>query len=104
METLLVHADVAAAFLPALAARWRGRCGDPGLPRDTEHGPGGTPATEEDLDTEFLALTLHPRGGGPLEEAVDQIARTVPAGRRDRDRRPRTRHALPAEVDAAPSL
>ena len=62
-ETLLVHADVAPAFLPrvlgALRERWR-RAARRRRTRALAGGrwPGRSPATEEDWDTEFLALIL----------------------------------------------
>jgi glutamate-5-semialdehyde dehydrogenase len=76
METLLVHADVAPAFLPALAARLRAAGVEVrGCPRTRSLVPAAAPATEEDWDTEYLALTLSIRVVGSFEEAVAHIAR-----------------------------
>jgi len=76
METLLVHADVAPAFLPALAARLRTAGVEVrGCPGTRSLVPAAVPATEEDWDTEYLALTLSIRVVGSFEEAVAHIAR-----------------------------
>jgi len=76
METLLVHADVAPAFVPALAARLRAAGVEVrGCPQTRSLVPAAAPATEEDWDTEYLALTLSIRVVGSFEEAVDHIAR-----------------------------
>ena len=76
METLLVHADVAPAFLPALADRLRAAGVEVrGCPRTRSLVPAAVPATEEDWDTEYLALTLSIRVVGSFEEAVAHIAR-----------------------------
>jgi len=76
METLLVHADVAPAFLPALAARLRAAGVEVrGCPGTRSLVPAAVPATEEDWDTEYLALTLSIRVVGSFEEAVAHIAR-----------------------------
>ena len=76
METLLVHADVAPAFLPALAARLRAAGVEVrGCPGTRSLVPAAVPATEEDWDTEYLALTLSIRVVDSFEEAVAHIAR-----------------------------
>ena len=76
METVLVHADVAPAFLPALAARLRAAGVEVrGCPGTRSLVPAAVPATEEDWDTEYLALTLSIRVVGSFEEAVAHIAR-----------------------------
>jgi glutamate-5-semialdehyde dehydrogenase len=76
METLLVHTDVAPAFLPALATRLRAAGVEVrGCPRTRSLVPAAVPATEEDWDTEYLALTLSIRVVGSFEEAVAHIAR-----------------------------
>ncbi len=76
METLLVHADLAPAFLPALAARLRAAGVEVrGCPRTRSLVPAAVPATEEDWDTEYLALTLSIRVVGSFDEAVAHIAR-----------------------------
>jgi glutamate-5-semialdehyde dehydrogenase len=76
METLLVHTDVAPAFLPALATRLRAAGVEVrGCHRTRSLVPAAVPATEEDWDTEYLALTLSIRVVGSFEEAVAHIAR-----------------------------
>ena len=76
METLLVHADVAPAFLPALVARLRAAGVEVrGCPRTRSLVPAAMPATEEDWDTEYLALTLSIRVVDSFDEAVTHIAR-----------------------------
>ena len=76
-ETLLVHRDVAAAFLPsALAAlreagvelRGDERCRE--LAADVEV----LPASEADWDTEYLALTLAVAVVDSLDDAIEHIA------------------------------
>ncbi len=76
-ETLLVHADVAAAFLPAalaeLAAAGVELRGDERV-RELA-GPVGVGAAEEsDWATEYLALILAVRVVDSVEEAIDHIA------------------------------
>ena len=76
METLLVHADVAAAFLPALAQRLRARGVE--LRGDAEarrHVPDLTPATEEDWAAEYLDLILAVRVVPDVRAAVAHIHR-----------------------------
>ena len=76
-ETLLVHQDVAAAFLPRAAEELKRRgvelvvdkaagdaIGDPALKR----------ATKTHYDTEFLALKLAVRVVASLDEAIEHIA------------------------------
>jgi len=76
METLLVHAEVAPALLPALAARLRAAGVEVrGCPRTRSLVPAAVPATEEDWDTEYLALTLSIRVVDSFEDAVVHIAR-----------------------------
>ena len=73
-ETLLVHADVAERFLPALAADLDGveLVGDDAACRLL---PGASAATEEDWANEFLDLKLAVRVVASLDEAIDHIAR-----------------------------
>ena len=74
METLLVHGDVAAAFLPAVAARFRDAGVElRGCPRTQELVPAARPATEADWDTEYLDLILSVRVVPSFEEAVRHI-------------------------------
>ncbi|MCW3005545.1 MAG: glutamate-5-semialdehyde dehydrogenase [Solirubrobacterales bacterium] len=73
-ETLLVHADVADAFLPVAAAALRER----GVQlRGDERARGivgeMVPATDEDWDTEFLALVLAVGVVDSLEDAIDHV-------------------------------
>jgi glutamate-5-semialdehyde dehydrogenase len=75
-ETLLVHEDVAAAFLPAVAGRLDGvtLVGDDAsraLLGDDRVGA----ATEDDWADEFLALELAVRVVPSLDAAVEHIAR-----------------------------
>jgi glutamate-5-semialdehyde dehydrogenase len=78
-ETLLVHRDVAAAFLPGALAALR----DAGVElrgdqraRECAHGAGVevAPASAADWDTEFLALTLAVAVVDSLEAAIEHIA------------------------------
>jgi glutamate-5-semialdehyde dehydrogenase len=76
METLLVHADAAPVFLPAVAARFRAAGVElRGCPRTCELVPGVRPATEADWDTEYLDLVLAVRVVPSFEEAVGHIRR-----------------------------
>ena len=74
-ESLLVHADVADAFLPRVV----GALQDAGV---TVHGdaafaalPGVVPATEEDFGTEYLSLDISAAVVPDLDAAVDHIRR-----------------------------
>jgi glutamate-5-semialdehyde dehydrogenase len=76
METLLVHSDVAATFLPAVAARFQAAGVElRGCPRTCELVPAARPATEADWDTEYLDLVLAVRVVPGLEEAIGHIRR-----------------------------
>ena len=76
METLLVDADVAATFLPAVAARFRDAGVElRGCPRTCELVPAARPATEADWDTEYLDLVLAVRVVPGFEDAVGHIRR-----------------------------
>lgn len=73
-ETLLVHADVAAALLPALAEDLVGvelRADE----RARALLPGAVAATEEDFEREFLDLILAVRVVDSLDEAIAHVAR-----------------------------
>ncbi len=76
METLLVHAGVAEAFLPASVARLN-RAGVEvrGCPGTCAVVPGVRPATEADWDTEYLDLVLSIRVVASFDEAVAHISR-----------------------------
>jgi glutamate-5-semialdehyde dehydrogenase len=74
-ETMLVHADVAAEFLPGALVALR----DAGV---TVHGDDATagygdvvPATDEDWETEYLSLDLAVRVVDSLDAAVAHIRR-----------------------------
>jgi glutamate-5-semialdehyde dehydrogenase len=76
METLLVHADVAAAFLPAAATRLRAAGVElRGCPRTLELVPDARPAVDADWDTEYLDLVLAVRVVRSLEETIAHIRR-----------------------------
>jgi len=81
-ETLLVHRDVAAAFLPRvlaeLAAAGVTVHGDPEVLRHAAAaGPAGrvVPATDEDWATEYLSLDLAVAVVGSLDQAVGHVRR-----------------------------
>jgi glutamate-5-semialdehyde dehydrogenase len=75
-ETLLVHQDVAAAFLPqALTALRNAGVELRGDERTQAVDPTVTPATDADWDTEFLALTLAVGVVESVEDAVDHVNR-----------------------------
>ena len=72
-EKLLVHADVAEAFVPRIAAALGGveLVGDE---RARQLDPSISSATDADWDTEFLDLKLGVRVVGSIDEAIDHIA------------------------------
>src|SRR5215208_4888765 len=76
-ETLLVHADAAASFLPpalgALAGTGVELRGDERTRALAPDGVAVTAATEEDYATEFLALVLAVRVVDSVEEAIDHV-------------------------------
>lgn len=76
METLLVHRDVAADFLPAHAARLQQLGveirGDDAV---CELVPSARPTTEADWPEEYLDLILSVRVVDSLDQAIDHIAR-----------------------------
>ncbi|MCS7008838.1 MAG: glutamate-5-semialdehyde dehydrogenase [Chthoniobacterales bacterium] len=77
METLLVHKEIAAEFLPRCAEELQSRgvelrCCPESLPLC---GPKAIPATEADWSTEYLALILSVRVVPSLEEAINHINR-----------------------------
>jgi glutamate-5-semialdehyde dehydrogenase len=76
METLLVHADVAAVFLPSVAARFRDAGVElRGCPRTRELIPAAVPATDADWDSEYLDLVLSVRVVPSFEDAVGHVRR-----------------------------
>jgi glutamate-5-semialdehyde dehydrogenase len=75
-ESLLVHADVAAAFLPRAAAALGARGVEiRGCPETCRLVGAARPATEEDYAAEFLDLILSAKVVQSVEEAIDHIAR-----------------------------
>ena len=75
-ESLLVHADVAAKFLPRAGEALRKRGVEVrGCAETCRLLPNATPATEQDYATEFLDLILSVKVVKNLEEAIDHIAR-----------------------------
>ena len=74
METLLVHADIAQAFLPEMARRFREAGVElRGWSRARELVPEMKEATEDDWYAEYLDLILAVRVVESFEEAVDHI-------------------------------
>ena len=76
LETLLIHKDVAAAFIPRIAATLGGLQvelrGDEVFRR---YAPSATPATEEDWHAEYLELILACRVVDDMDAAIDHINR-----------------------------
>ncbi|MBI4536440.1 MAG: glutamate-5-semialdehyde dehydrogenase [candidate division NC10 bacterium] len=76
METLLVHRDVAAAFLPGFVRRLQAAGVEVrGCPATRAIVPDVAAAAEADWDTEYLELILSVRVVATFEEAVAHIAR-----------------------------
>lgn len=74
METLLVHRDVAAEFLPRVAKALRSAGVElRGCERSRALVPDMKPATEDDWRTEYLDLVLSVRVVGNVGAAVDHI-------------------------------
>ena len=75
-ESLLVHADIAAAFLPKTAAALIGNGVElRGCPATRTLVPQAKPATDADYAAEFLDLILSVKIVNSLDEAMDHIAR-----------------------------
>ncbi len=75
-ESLVVHADVAGEFLPAVAAALRQRQIElRGDDRTREWIPDATPATDEDFATEYLGPVLSIKVVDSLDEAIRHINR-----------------------------
>ncbi|KAB0667342.1 glutamate-5-semialdehyde dehydrogenase [Oryzomonas japonica] len=76
LETLLIHKDVAAVFIPRIAATLEGLQvelrGDETFRR---YAPSATPATEEDWHAEYLELILACRVVADMDAAIDHINR-----------------------------
>jgi glutamate-5-semialdehyde dehydrogenase len=76
IENLLVHREVAAAFLPAVAAALRKADVEiRGCPETRRHVPAARPATDADWDTEYLDRILSVKVVDSLDEAVAFIGR-----------------------------
>ncbi len=76
VETVLVHADVAEALLPALGRRLAEHSVElRACPRAAAWLEASVPATDEDWATEFLAPILAIRVVDTIDEAMDHIAR-----------------------------
>ncbi len=74
METLLVHRDIARAFLPEMARRFQEAGVElRGCPESRKLVPDMKEAVEEDWYAEFLDLILAVRVVDSFEEAVDHI-------------------------------
>ncbi len=74
VETLLVHAEVAADIIPAMTEALRGHGVElRGCSRTRQIVPDMTPATEEDWGTEYLDLVLAVRVVDSLAEAIEHI-------------------------------
>jgi len=77
-ETLLVHADAAASFVPAAVAALR-EAGvtvhaDAAVIELVGDVPGVVPATDEDFDTEFLSLDIAAAVVPDLNAAIEHIS------------------------------
>ena len=76
METLLVHKDIAAEFLPALAEKLREKPVElRGCQRTCAILKEAVPATEEDWSTEYLDLIMAVKIVDSLDEAMAHIAK-----------------------------
>ncbi|MGB6104684.1 MAG: glutamate-5-semialdehyde dehydrogenase [Pusillimonas sp.] len=76
METLLVHAGIAAQILPRLAGTLGAKGVElRGCERTRALLPQALPATQEDWETEYLGPILALRIVDSLDEAIDHIAR-----------------------------
>jgi glutamate-5-semialdehyde dehydrogenase len=74
LETLLVHQDIAASFLPKVAAALEEKGVTlKGCDETRHHLTHIEPATEEDWSTEYLDLILSIKIVGSLEDAVSHI-------------------------------
>lgn len=75
METLLVHKDIAEAYLPAMAKRFREAGVElRGCERSCKIVPYMKPAAEDDWYAEYLDLVLAVRIVDSIDEAIDHIA------------------------------
>ena len=75
-ETLLVHEAIASDFLPRVGRRLTDAGVElRGCERSIKHLPGSKPASDEDWETEFLALMMAVKVVADVEEAIDHINR-----------------------------
>lgn len=75
METMLVHKDLSASFLPAMLARFMNAGVEiRGCARTKAVNPAVKAATEKDWDTEYNDLILNVRVMDGMDEAMDHIA------------------------------
>jgi glutamate-5-semialdehyde dehydrogenase len=75
-ESLVVHADVAGEFLPAIGRAFAEQGVEiRGDDRTCELVPGAKPASDEDYATEFLGPVISSRVVGSLDEAIEHINR-----------------------------
>jgi glutamate-5-semialdehyde dehydrogenase len=76
METLLVHKDIASAFLPSMIAKLQGAGVEiRGCERTRALVPAVKPASEADWPTEYLDLILSVRVVKDMDAAIDHIER-----------------------------
>ncbi len=76
METLLVHKDIAEAYLPTMSKRFAEAGVElRGCERSRRVVPSMKPATEEDWYAEYLDLVLAVKIVDSIDEAIDHIAR-----------------------------
>ncbi|MGB9618133.1 MAG: glutamate-5-semialdehyde dehydrogenase, partial [Desulfomonilaceae bacterium] len=76
METLLVHKDIADAYLPEMARRFAEAGVElRGCERSRRIVPAMKPATEEDWYAEYLDLVLAVKVVDSIDDAIDHIAR-----------------------------
>lgn len=76
METLLVHKDIAQAYIPVMAKKFvEAGVELRGCQRSCKIAPYMKPATEEDWYAEYLDLILAVRVVESIDEAIDHIAR-----------------------------
>jgi glutamate-5-semialdehyde dehydrogenase len=78
LDTVLVHRDIAASWLPKLAAKWAGGAvemrAEPVAARMLQGaGPPAVLASEEDWGREFLSLVAAVKVVESLDEALDHI-------------------------------
>jgi glutamate-5-semialdehyde dehydrogenase len=105
-ESLLVHASVAAAFLPlALPALKEAAVTVHGSPEVAAYSPDVVPATEEDFATEYLSLDLSAAVVPSIDAAIEHIA-TYGSGHSEAivTRSIVAAHEFTARVDAAAVL